>query len=105
MNIIYVYCLGLDTLINNTNETRTLSKQSPQLNQERINIYLQQFKAPVLTLMSNMTQTLPNTIDELVKQCVTLEGQIKTLTAENKKLLDEKVLAKTIVKDIPNPKK
>lgn len=94
------------TLLNNTNEPHTLSNQQPpQLNQKRLNDYLQQFKAPVLALMSNMTQTLPNTIDELIKQCVVLEGQIEVLTTENKKLLDEKVLAKTIVKEIkPEPK-
>lgn len=73
--------------------------QPPQLNQERLNAYLQQFKAPVLSLMANVTQTIPNTVDELIKQCVTLEGQIERLTAENKKLLDEKTLAKTIIKD------
>ena len=39
-------------------------------------------------------------IDELVKQCVTLEGQIEKLTAENEKLTAEKTLSKTIVKEI-----
>lgn len=96
-------------------ESHTLSNQPPQqLNQKRLNEYLQQFKAPVLTVMANMTQTIPNTIDELIKQCVLLEGTVEKLTTENKKLMDEKVLAnsqsvtgkKTNVKElhIPTPK-
>ncbi len=76
-----------------------MNNQQPPLNQKRLNDYLLQFKTPVLAIMANMTQTFPNTIDELIKQCVMLEGQVEKLTIENKKLMDEKVLSKTIIKD------
>ncbi len=76
-----------------------MSNQQQPLNQNRLNVYLQQFKTPVLAIMANMTQTFPNAIDQLIEKCVMLEGQVEKLTIENKKLMDEKVLSKTIIKD------
>ena len=73
--------------------------QPPQLDQQRLNDYIQKFKKPVSDQLSNFCQFVPNTIDELIKQCVFLEMELTKTKEENEKLLAEKTLAKTIVKD------
>lgn len=73
------------------------------LDQKRLNEYVNQFKAPLQTILVNLNQTGPNLIDQLIQQCVTLEMTNKTLQEQNDKLVAEKTLAKTIVKDKPEP--
>lgn len=45
--------------------------------------------------MSDVTQIIPNTIDQLIKQCILLETELKKVTDERDKLLLEKTTAKT----------
>ena len=71
----------------------------PVLEQKKLNDYIQQFKKPVSDQLSNFSQFVPNTIDELIKQCVFLEMELAKTKEENEKLLAEKTLAKTTVKD------
>jgi len=73
--------------------------QQPVIDQERLTAYVQQFKAPFQAILANLNQTGPNVIDQLIQQCVTLEMQVKTLQEQNEKLVQEKTLAKTIIKD------
>jgi len=77
-------------------------QQPPPLDQKRVKLYVDQFKVPITSQLSNFSQFIPNTIDQLITQCVTLEMQITELQKINEKLLPEKTLAKTIIKDKEN---
>lgn len=65
-----------------------------QLDQKRLAEYTKGFKIPIQNIMADVTQIIPNTIDQLIKQCIILETQLKTVTDERDKLLLEKTTAK-----------
>lgn len=73
-----------------------------QIDQKRLAEYTKGFKIPIQNIMADVTQIIPNTIDQLIKQCIILETQLKTVTDERDKLLLEKTTAK-IPKIIENP--
>lgn len=73
-----------------------------QLDQKRLAEYTKGFKIPIQNIMADVTQIIPNTIDQLIKQCIVLETQLKKVTDERDKLLLEKTTAK-IPKITENP--
>ena len=75
-----------------------------QLDQKRLSEYTKGFKIPIQNLMADVNQIVPNTIDQLIKQCVLLEMELKKVTDQRDKLLLEKTTVKTpkIVKPCPD---
>lgn len=65
-----------------------------QLDQKRLAEYTKGFKIPIQNLMADVTQIIPNTIDQLIKQCIVLETELKKVTDERDKILLEKTMAK-----------
>jgi len=75
----------------------------PVLDQKRLNDYIQQFKKPVSDQLANFSQFVPNTIDQLIQQCVFLEMELAKTKEENEKLVAEKTLSRTITQNVPEP--
>lgn len=65
-----------------------------QLDQKKLAEYIKRFKIPIQNIMADVTQIIPNTIDQLIKQCIVLETELKKVTDERDKILLEKTMAK-----------
>lgn len=77
-----------------------------QLDPKRIEEYNKAFKIPIQNMMSDISQMVPNVLDQFTKQCIALETELDTVRKERDSLLLEKTTVKTPkTTEVPQPKK
>ena len=81
-------------------------KKQLEISQQRLDELTQKYKGPILNLLTQCSQIIPNVVDQLVHECLNLESKIYDLTSKNQKIQQElSVLKATSKKEAPTSTK